>query len=113
LLCGRPLDDYLVWLDVQQISAKPFQLNVDLNLSSRAAAPAAQRGRLFATDRPPPCGRDPDAHDLNRAAASHRHLALRCRELAPDEAGQHVAFEAMNVDEQCRVDATAAAREKL
>jgi hypothetical protein len=41
LLCGRPLDDYLVWLDVQQISAKPLQLIGDLNLSSQAAAPPA------------------------------------------------------------------------
>jgi hypothetical protein len=44
LLCGHPLDDYLVWLDVQQISAKPLQLIGDLNLSSQAAAPAAQAG---------------------------------------------------------------------
>jgi hypothetical protein len=41
LLCGRPLDDYLVWLDVQQISTKPLELIGDLNLSSQAAAPAA------------------------------------------------------------------------
>jgi hypothetical protein len=44
LLCGRPLDDYLVWLDVQQISAKPLQLIGDFNLSSQAAAPAAKAG---------------------------------------------------------------------
>jgi hypothetical protein len=50
---------------------------------------------------------------LDRFAASHRHHALRCRKLAPDEPGQHVAFEAMNVDEQRRVDVTAAAGEQL
>jgi hypothetical protein len=46
LLCGHPLDDYLVWLDVQQISAKPIHLIGDLNLSSQAAAPAAQASSL-------------------------------------------------------------------
>ena len=68
---------------------------------------------IFGSKSLPPRTRDPDADDLNRSAASRHHLALCCRKLAPDEPGQHVAFEAMNVDEQRRVDATAAAREQL
>src|SRR5258707_1835198 len=62
--------------------------------------------------RPPPARRDPNPDDLNRVAASHRHLALRCRKLAPDETGQHAAFEAMAVDEQRRVYAMATAGEE-
>jgi hypothetical protein len=64
-------------------------------------------------DRLPPRSRDPNADRLDRLAARHHHLALCYREPAPDEAGEHLAAEAMATEEQLLVDAMAAAREQL
>ncbi len=63
---------------LQAACRRPCSLGCGLRTTSTAlppvvtplpAAPAAQRGRLFAGDRPPPRLRDPEADDLDRLAA--------------------------------------------
>ena len=84
-----------------------------VSVSSRKVRAEFMSGLPSFPDRPPSSRRNPGARHLDRHPARYRNLALRCRKFAPEEPGSHVAFKAMNVDEQRRVGATAAAREQL
>jgi hypothetical protein len=67
-----------------------------------AASSMADRGRLFAADRPSPRRCNPDGHHLDRLRARHHHLALCYCKPAPDEPGQHAAAEAVTEHEQLK-----------
>ena len=64
-------------------------------------------------DCPPPRGRNPNAHRLDRLGPSHQHRALSCCKPAPGNTGEHHAAKAMAADEQFFVGAMAAAGPQL
>src|SRR5215470_13549249 len=64
-------------------------------------------------DRPPPRRRNPNPHYLNRLPVSDHHLALSCREPAPNKAREHCPAEAEATGEHLLVDAMRAAGQQL
>jgi hypothetical protein len=65
------------------------------------------------SDRLPSSFGDPDANNLDRLAASLHHLTLCSCEPSADKASQNSPADAVDMDDQLRVDAVAVVREQL